>query len=345
MTVASLATTARPPWSVRIAERLGLGIGGTFVAVTLVLACLPTLNVVWAVNVADYQGSEVFNTLVKIWVNAAAMGYVYAFLVWAVYRTREEMMACEPMFEHPDFTGLVAQVTAEGSARAILLGASVGFTVFVMLNLVFFDGWEVLTGGEPLNLLYAWSSPLYLVVWLSLFYCVTILAVMTNRLGKASTDHMRVDLLDVDALAAIPAIGVRLTLAAAVGLTAVIVQIVLTREVHIFDWLPPTIVVVVFGSWTILRPLVGTHRAIACAKTRELERIDQALAECGPRDIEAITSARFARLMLWRNTVEDTSEWPLSRSSVARLLFYVVLPPAAWLVAVSIEVLVEIVLN
>jgi hypothetical protein len=226
-----------------------------------------------------------------------------------------------------------------------MVGASAGFAVFVMLNLILFDGWEVLTGGEPLDLLYAWGSPLYLVLWVSLSYCVTILAVMTSRLGQVSTEHLRVDLLDVDALAAIPAIGVRLTLAAAVGLTAVIIQIVLTREVNIFDWLPPTIVVVVFGSWTMLRPLVGTHRAIACAKTRELERIDEALAECGPRDIETITSARFARLMLWRNTVEETSEWPLSRSSVARLLFYVVLPPAAWLVAVSIEVLVEIVLN
>ena len=185
---------------------------------------------------------------------------------------------------------------------------------------------------------------MFLVLWLSLFYCVTILAVMTQRLGVVSTHHLRVDLLDVDALAVIPAIGVRLTLAAVVGLTVVIVQIVLTREVNIFDWLPPTIVVAIFGSWTILRPLVGTHQAIVCEKARELERIDDAINALGPRDLEAITSQRFARLMLWRNTVLDTSEWPLSRSSVARLLFYVVLPPAAWLIAVSIEVLVEIVI-
>ena len=329
----------------RVAERLGLGVGGTFIAVTLLLASLPTANVIWAVNAADFPANDIFNALVKVWVNAAAVGYAYAFLVWSVYRTRDDLTACMALFDHGDFRQMVAEVIAEGSSRAIVTGAAAGFLVFVLLNLILFDGWDVITGNTPLNLLYAWGSPMFLVLWLSLFYCVTILAVMTHRLGSVSTHHLRVDLLDVDVLAAIPAIGVRLTLAAAVGLTAVIVQIVLTREVNLFDWLPPTIVVAVFGSWTILRPLVGTHRAIACEKARELERVDAAINALGTRDINTITSERFARLVLWRNTVLDTSEWPLSRSSVARLLFYVVLPPAAWLIAVSIEVLVEVAIN
>ena len=326
----------------RAAERAGLGIGGTIIAVTLVVAILPTVNVIWAANVANYQGSDVFNALVRVWVNAAAMGYAYAFLVWSVYRMRDDLSGCESLFDHSDLPRLVAELTAEGSTRAILAGASCGLLVFVLLNLVFFNGWDVITGSAPLDLLNAWGFPVYLVLWLSLFYCVTILTVMIDRLGAASTRYLRVDLLDIDALAVVPAIGIRLTLAAAVGLTAVVVQMVLTREVNVFDWLPPTVVVVVFGSWIVFRPLVATHRAITCAKARELARIDYAISALGPRDIETIASERFARLMLWRNTVLDTSEWPLSRSSVARLLFYVVLPPAAWLVAVSIEVLVEI---
>ena len=322
-----------------------MGVGSTFVVVTLLLASLPTANVIWAANVAQFAGTEVFNALVRVWVNAAAMGYVYAYLVWSVYRTRDDLNACEPLFDHPDFPRMVAQVTAEGSARAILVGVAAGVFVFVLLNLILFNGWNVIVGNEPLNLLYAWGSPMFLVLWLSLFYSVTILATMTHRLGQLSTEHLRVNLLDVDALAAIPAIGVRLALAAAVGLTAVIVQIVLTREANVFDWLPPTIVVAVFGCWTILRPLVGTHRAIAVEKARELERIETAIDACGDRNLQTITSEQFARLMLWRNTVLDTSEWPLSRSSVARLLFYVVLPPAAWLIAVSIEVMVEVVIT
>jgi hypothetical protein len=78
---------------------------------------------------------------------------------------------------------------------------------------------------------------------------------------------------------------------------------------------------------------------VAAAKARELDRLTTSLSEM-ERDGE-----RFLLLSMYRRQIADVPEWPVSAGSASRVLFYVVIPPLAWVAAALVQNLVSNVLG
>lgn len=90
-----------------------------------------------------------------------------------------------------------------------------------------------------------------------------------------------------------------------------------------------TITVVLFPMW-------GVHRSIQKKKTERLERIQELEAQTDRDDIPALE-----RILAHKDRILSISTWPLDVRLISRILFYLVIPPIAWIGAAVVENLVE----
>jgi hypothetical protein len=85
-----------------------------------------------------------------------------------------------------------------------------------------------------------------------------------------------------------------------------------------------------------LLPLWGAHRAIVLTRQQRLEELQIALNECSKDNISELDA-----LVAHRHRVQGFSTWPLDVKILLRVLFYLVIPPLAWVGAALVENLVE----
>lgn len=93
-------------------------------------------------------------------------------------------------------------------------------------------------------------------------------------------------------------------------------------------------------------PIVAVRSRIFREKAKEIDAVT--LAIHGDRDAlkntniadEADSIAR-SNLIIYRDLVEWTSEWPITNSSVKRLGIYVIVPLLAWVGAALVERMID----
>lgn len=111
------------------------------------------------------------------------------------------------------------------------------------------------------------------------------------------------------------------------------------------QFLGPLMPFALLGLFPILIPLVEVRDRIAEAKETEIEAIREALAG----DREALARTQIAHvaeefkapdLMFYERQIRSIWEWPI-QGDVQRIIFYVLLPPLAWILAALVEQIVE----
>ena len=83
-------------------------------------------------------------------------------------------------------------------------------------------------------------------------------------------------------------------------------------------------------------PLWGVHLAIDAARSTRLRELQQQVDSCDRGDITQLES-----LVAHRDRVQGIHTWPLDLRLIIRVLFYLVLPPLAWVGAALVENVVE----
>ncbi len=116
-------------------------------------------------------------------------------------------------------------------------------------------------------------------------------------------------------------------------------QAILTGQIQTVDFVPALVVTVPVALVVLLLPMWGVRAAVTAAKRIELDRLTE-LANTAEQG-----SDRHMLVSLYRRQIADTPEWPASAGAASRVLFYVVIPPLAWIAAALVQDLVSNVLG
>lgn len=181
------------------------------------------------------------------------------------------------------------------------------------------------------------------LVWL--FVTTVVAALLDNAILLAGlARHVRVRLLDPLRLRPFAAVAVISTLAI-IGAQAAFPIMNLDGDIPTAAYVPGLLATGVPMLLLAALPVWPVHRRIAAAKRDALSRVQQeidALAPPGeplPADLPAL-----APLLTYRRELQAVPEWPFDLGVMARLAFYLIIPPLTWVGAALIENLVNAVL-
>jgi len=284
--------------------------------------------------VSDYDVQRIYRSFVALWVNAIVIGYVIGWPMFSGLAADVERLA--PLLDPPRRSRARSTLSDAWSNPGVWVARLVGFLFGAIPSAPAL--WDVVAGRSE-SLLYLWVPLLIPLLWATLLpalWRVIRLSVFVYRLGR---DHIRVELGDLRLLGVFADIGIRHLLVIVVGLSVIPMQAILTGSLVWFDFVPPLIVTVPVALIVLILPMWGIHVAMVAAKYAELDRLAMALVQA-ERDSE-----RFLLLSLYRHRVGEVSEWPVSAGSASRILFYVVIPPLAWIAAALMQNLVASVLS
>jgi hypothetical protein len=116
-----------------------------------------------------------------------------------------------------------------------------------------------------------------------------------------------------------------------IGLSVIPMQAILTGQIATVDFVPALVVTVPVALIVLLLPMWGIRGAVIAAKRMELDRLAELANGAEPG------SERHMLVSLYRRQVAETSEWPASAGAASRVLFYVVIPPLAWIAAALVQ--------
>lgn len=87
-------------------------------------------------------------------------------------------------------------------------------------------------------------------------------------------------------------------------------------------------------------PMHGLHRRMAVLKAAQLEELNRSIA-ASPKDLDSDNVQRLEILLQRRERVQHAPTWPIDISIVQRFLFYIVIPPLAWIGAALVEFAID----
>ena len=283
---------------------------------------------------SGYEIDRVYRSLVALWVNAIAIGYVIGLPMFQRLAADVERLA--PLMEPPERSRARSALSDAWSNPGVWVARILGVVYGLIPSTP--EVLDAITGRRQ-SLLYLWVPLLIPILWaivLPALWRLIRLSVFVYRLGR---DSVRIDLGDLRSLGAFADIGIRHLLIIVVGLSVIPMQAILTGSLELIDFVPPLIVTAPVALIVLILPMWGIHRAVAAAKARELDRLTTSLSQM-ERDGE-----RFLLLSMYRRQIADVPEWPVSAGSASRVLFYVVIPPLAWVAAALVQNLVSNVLG
>jgi hypothetical protein len=90
----------------------------------------------------------------------------------------------------------------------------------------------------------------------------------------------------------------------------------------------------------VIYPMWGIHRRMKEDRQSQLNELNQ-LIESAPRSLHEADMHRLEVLLQRRERVKAAHSWPLDIGIVQRFLFYVIIPPLAWVGAALMEAVID----
>lgn len=148
-----------------------------------------------------------------------------------------------------------------------------------------------------------------------------------SRLGRV----VQVDLYDPQALRPFARVAV-LDVLVIMGAVAFMPLQSLDAEFRLDNYWPGLLVGVPSALILFTVPLWGVHRNMLSVKAARIVDLQQRIRQCARDDV-----ARLETLVSHRDRVQAVHTWPLDLRLLFRVLFYLVLPPLAWIAAALVE--------
>ncbi len=152
-----------------------------------------------------------------------------------------------------------------------------------------------------------------------------------RRLGSVT----RVDLYDLETLRPFARVAM-LDVLVVMGTMALMPLQSLDAEFRWSNYEAGLLVTVPAAVVFFVLPLWGVHRRMVETRAERLAELQAQINGCARDDI-----ARLDTLVAHRDRIRGIRTWPLDMSVVFRALFYLVIPPLAWVGAALVENLVE----
>jgi hypothetical protein len=148
-----------------------------------------------------------------------------------------------------------------------------------------------------------------------------------------------VDVFATDPLRPFARVGLVDFLLAMAGLTLSALQS-LDAEFRWYDYASVSAVTLPGAALLLVLPMWGVHRALGEAKARALAAVQDRIAGVD-RGLAGDALAQLNGLLERRRHLRAVHTWPLDPSGIARVAFYLVIPPLAWVAAALVELAVD----
>jgi hypothetical protein len=338
------------PWFCRLVDALPAPPFGAALAIAGVVAALRGLALVANQLLSDAPMQLAGARLPDFVLLPAGIAYFLVFGGWLVIEgSARDMAELQPsLCGTPDGCARAVADVALHSRRALLAAAVAGPLLPVVLHAISPGSGgptsTVLAGG-PLGFSELYDFVGQAVFWIVLGPVLLAWIIGVRRFWRCGRHGVRVDLLDLQALAPFARFGLRMAL-------VVLAVPLLLAPAAAFGYGPARVEVLLYlgimavGLAALVLPSWGLHRAIQDAKAAELVRVRSALAgdRSGLRDSPLAADAErlsVVDLAVWKDRVEALREWPFDAAALRRFGLYLLIPLGSWVGAALVERLVD----
>ena len=218
-------------------------------------------------------------------------------------------------------------------AKFLVLGAVIGLLYAVAFNIPVATVGELLGGGALLVCVVL----LIIVVW------ATAGLVLASRLHTASVFRHAGRRVPVDAYEVTP---LEPFARSGMGDVVVVIGALVLATVQSIDamfryenYFYTMIVAVPAALVLLLLPMQTLHVRLKDMKQREMAAVRDTIRAM-PKTLTADNTAALETMLRRRDRIEALATWPMNVAMISRLVFYGVIPPAAWVGAALVERLV-----
>ena len=314
----------RLPWQVRLAVRTHALLAPlVWVAAYLGLFFF----IVPALDFRELWWESAMQLWGTVLVYALVPGYFLYVFVLQWRRAEEAVVSLRPLVAAPDsLRSEVLTMRWSWLLPGVLVGAIYGLSQYggdlaaldasgsLVLDLVLILG-NVVT-WSIIGWVLGWRLPISLAFF---------------RVGRV----VAVDLYDPQALRPFARVAV-LDVLVVMGAVALMPLQSLDAEFRLANYVPGLLVGVPAALLLFAVPLWGVHQRIRTVKAARVVHLQQKIRDCDRDDV-----ARLETLVSHRDRVQAVHTWPLDLRLLFRALFYLVLPPLAWVAAALVENLVN----
>ena len=160
-------------------------------------------------------------------------------------------------------------------------------------------------------------------------------SIQLHRYGKI----VNVDLYDLNALNGFGRVSSNSFLLI-VGASAITTLQYIDQDFNFERYFNTIVVIVPAIVLMVPLPIWSVHRRIREEKLKQLEIIDEQIRNA-PREFTDAALQRMNGLMLRREQVQKLRNWPMDLSIFSRFVFYVFIPPLAWIGAALMELYLD----
>ena len=172
------------------------------------------------------------------------------------------------------------------------------------------------------------------ITWLAVAFtavCRLSDALSLRRLGL----RVRVDLYDLSRLKPFGSAAIRNVLVI-MGALALMPLQALDAEFRLVNYRDGLIIGLTLAAFLFVIPQSGVRTSILRGKSERLRVLQDEVDAADRRDV-----VRLESLVAHRDRIRHTSTWPLDLSLISRVVFYLIIPPLAWVGAALVEMMVE----
>lgn len=190
---------------------------------------------------------------------------------------------------------------------------------------------SIVRTNPPLDLSMVVAS---VVMWGTIAFfsaCRVSDALALRRLGS----RMQIDLYDLNRLKPFGRVAIRDVLAV-MGALALMPLQALDAEFRLINYRDGLIVGLVISCVLFLLPQSGIRQAVQAAKAARVAELQHDVDGMDRADVAGLEA-----LVAHRDRVRHLPSWPLDLSLIGRVVFYLIIPPLAWVGAALVEMMVE----
>jgi hypothetical protein len=168
----------------------------------------------------------------------------------------------------------------------------------------------------------------------------------SRRFSEIGRERVRIDLLDLGAVAPLSQFGLRQALVT-IGFVSVMAPMFYDSEAAPNLFLILMIVALLtlsFAAASLLIPVRGVQYAIAREKSRELARINDQIREALAGSSDA-SQPGLADWIAYRDLIESVREWPVDAPTLRRFALYLAIPLGSWFGGALVERMVDALLD
>ncbi len=330
----------RPHHLIQFADRLGLSAFAVAGIVWCGFAVSGGLPIIALSYLQDIPAQELVRPAVTMLINVIAIAYMCGMAVFSVRQLQRDLRQLDFYFER-DPVGFDAVCRAPAIDRHPKTHIRITIAGFLFGAIMFAVGRiyeNVVRDGLPPGY-EVWPIIIIPALWAAIAYTAWIISDNARYIGRVARTLPNIDLLNNERMIIFTRITTLQILFVLGALAVLPLQVIIIGNLEADDIIPSSVVSTLLIGYGILHPLGDARARIRQVKSAELERVAAALRAI-PSEAR-MTHGDVPRLLAYREAVEKVDEWPLSGSTLFRLILFVFIPPVTWTLAAIISVYVE----